>query len=57
MKTAQIDENGGDLGGTACWGKAGGAWARARQTVPPPAMPSPNKVLPLYMLDVPKPVL
>jgi len=57
MKTAQIDENGGDLGGTACWGKAGGAWARARQTVPPPAMPSPNKELPLYMLDVPKPVL
>jgi len=31
----------------------------ARQGVPgrAPAMPSPNKVLPLYMLDVPKPVL
>jgi len=56
MKTAQIVENGADLGGAAWWGMAGGAWAHPRQS-PSHAQPYPVKVLPLYMLDVPFPVL
>jgi hypothetical protein len=56
MKAAQIDENGANLGGAACWG---GGWGclGAPQTVPSHAQPHPVKVLPLYMLDVPFPVL
>ena len=34
----------------------GAAWARPRQS-PSHAQPCPNKVLPLYMLDVPFPIL
>ena len=56
MKTAQIDENGADLGGAACYQGPGGAWARPRQS-PSHAQPYPVKVLPLYMSDVPFPVL